>query len=167
MPKWWPFKQKENSLEAENAVFAQAEKELRAHIKQQQSEGVSAQAIVYFVEKQSQALEKQEQTIAVKGKLRAFDLVYSEMQPRIMENLSTGKALEMSGQIEAACHYYEKAILDQVATRFPYEHLRVIYRREGKHEEARRVCQLATENPFLKESDIIHFQKWITKLVQL
>lgn len=166
MPKWWPFQKKENSFVAEGEAFAQAEAELRTQIKQQQAEGVSAQAILYFIENQSQALVKAEQTIAVKGKLRAFDLVYSEIRPRVLENLSNGKALEMAGRIEEACQYYEKAVQDQVSTRFPYEHLRVIYRREGKYEDALRVCKLAVQNPFLSERDQTHFQMWAAKLQQ-
>jgi tetratricopeptide (TPR) repeat protein len=166
MPKWWPFQQKEDSAAVENAAFAQAEADLRAHIKQQQAEGVSAQAILYFIESQSQKLEKEEQTATVKGKLRAFDLLYSEIHPRLMDNLSTGKALEMAGQIAEACQHYEQAMRDQVSTRFPYEHLRVIYRREGKFEEALRVCRLAIENPFLSERDQVHFRQWAEKLAQ-
>jgi hypothetical protein len=72
----------------------------------------------------------------------------------------------MAGQIEAACHHYEQAVRDQVATRFPYEHLRVIYRREKKIDEAQRVCLLATKNPFLSEKDHAHFHKWFEKFQQ-
>lgn len=169
MPKWWPFsqnQQKETSVTAENEAFAQAEAALRSQIEQQKAEGVSAQAILHFIESQSQKLEQVEQTSTVKGKLRAFDLLYSELRPRLLENLSTGKSLEMAGQISEACHYYEMAVRDQVSTRFPYEHLRIIYRREGKYEDALRVCQLATQNPFLSEADQAHFRSWAQKLAQ-
>ena len=40
-------------------------------------------------------------TAVVKGKLRAFDLLYSELRPRLLQNLTDGKALEMAGEIEA------------------------------------------------------------------
>ena len=163
MPKWWPF-QKENSQDVENEAYKTAESTLRAQIKQQQDEGVSGQAIVYFVESQSQALEKGEQTPAIKGQLRAYDLIYGELKPQLMGNLTNGKAAEMAGQIEVACHHYEQAVRDQVATRFPYEHLRVIYRREGKLDDAFRVCKLAIENPFLNERDQTHFKNWKDKL---
>lgn len=163
MPKWWPF-QKDDSQVAENEAFETAESALRAQIKEQQAEGVSAQAIVYFIESQSRALEQGEQTAAVKGKLRAYDLLYSELKPRLMDNLSSGKAMEMAGQIEPACQHYEQAVRDQVATRFPYEHLRVIYRREGKLEDTLRICQLAAKNPFLNEKDQAHFLAWANKI---
>lgn len=166
MPKWWPFAPKENTHAAENAAFKTAESTLRNQIKQQQAEGVSAQAILYFIETQSQKLEQAADTPEVKGQLRAFDLLYSELHPRLLENLSSGKALEMAGQIEAACAHYEQAVKDQVSTRFPYEHLRVIYRREGQLAEALRVCQLAGQNPFLNESDQTHFSGWAEKLQQ-
>jgi tetratricopeptide (TPR) repeat protein len=165
MPKWWPF-QKDDSQAVETAAFKAAESTLRDQIKQQQAEGVSAQAILYFIESQSQALEQTEQTAEIKGKLRAFDLLFSELRPRLLDNLSSGKALEMAGQIEAACQHYEQAIKDQAATRFPYEHLRVIYRREGKLEDALRVCQAAAQNPFLSKSDHAHFHSWEQRLQQ-
>jgi tetratricopeptide (TPR) repeat protein len=168
MPKWWPFQkdstQASNTQAAEDAAFKTAESTLRAQIEQQQAEGVSAQATIYFIETQSQALEKEAQTAVAKGKLRAFDLLYSELRPRLLENLSNGKALEMAGQIEAACQHYEQALKDQVSTRFPYEHLRVIYRREGKLKDALRVCQAALANPFLKEVDLAHFRSWAEKI---
>ncbi|MEZ4593096.1 MAG: hypothetical protein R3D55_18435 [Chloroflexota bacterium] len=163
MPKWWPF-QKENPNAAENAAFDQAEANLRNQIKEQQAQGTSAQAILREIEAQTQALEKAEQTVDVKGKLRALDLVYSELHPRLLNNVSQGKVLEMAGQIAQACEYYEKAVQDQIATRFPYEHLRVIYRREGKFAQALRICQLATQNPFLSDKDRAHFQQWAEKL---
>ncbi|WP_420631217.1 hypothetical protein [Candidatus Leptofilum sp.] len=166
MPKWWPFQKKEESTTLETDAFAQAEAALRTQIKQQQADGVSAQAILYFIENQSQALEKEAQTVAVKGKLRAYDLLYSELRPRVLENLSAGKALEMAGRIEEACQHYEQAVHDQVSTRFPYEHLRVIYRREGKFEDALRICNLAVQNPFLSKRDQAHFQQWAAKLQQ-
>jgi tetratricopeptide (TPR) repeat protein len=166
MPKWWPFQKDtpHGTKAAEDAAFKTAEDALRTQLKQQQAEGVSAQAILYFVESQAQALEKEVQTAEVKGKLRAYDLLYSELRPRLLANLSNGKALEMAGQIEAACQHYEQALIDQVPTRFPYEHLRVIYRREGKLNEALRVCQAALTNPFLKETDQAHFRKWVNKI---
>ena len=168
MPNWWPFKkdnsQTGNTQAAEDAAFKTAESTLRTQIKQQQAEGVSAQAILHFIESQSQVLEKEVQTATVKGKLRAFDLLYSELHPRLLQNLSDGKALEIAGQIEAACEHYEQALKDQVSTRFPYEHLRVIYRREGKLDDALRVCQAATQNPFLSESDQAHFHNWSEKI---
>lgn len=166
MPKWWPFQKEDNAKQIENEAFQTAESTLRNQIKQQQAEGVSAQAILSILEKQSQALEQAEQTAEVKGQLRAYDLLYSELRPRLLENLSSGKALEMAGQIEPACEFYEQAVKDQVATRFPYEHLRVIYRREGKLAEALRICQLATQNPFLNESDQKHFHSWVEKIQQ-
>ncbi|WP_420644126.1 hypothetical protein [Candidatus Leptofilum sp.] len=166
MPKWWPFQKQENNFAKENDAFAQAEAILRSQLKQQQAEGVSAQAILYFIENQSQELEKAEQTTELKGQLRAYDLLYSELRPRILENLSSGKALEMAGRIEEACQHYEQAVRDQVSTRFPYEHLRVIYRREGKFEDALRICNLAVQNPFLSEKDQAHFQQWAAKLKQ-
>ncbi len=166
MPKWWPFQKNEDNGAKENEAFAQAEADLRAHIKQQHANGVSAQAVLYFIENQAQALEKEEQTVQVKGKLRAYDLLYSELRPRILDNLSSGKAMEMAGRIEEACQHYEQAIRDQVSTRFPYEHLRVIYRREGNYEDALRVCKLAVQNPFLSDKDQAHFEQWVSKLQQ-
>jgi hypothetical protein len=56
------------------------------------------------------------------------------------------------------------AVQDQVSTRFPYEHLRIIYRRNNYLDDALRVCQTAVENPFLSEQDRAHFQNWVEKL---
>jgi hypothetical protein len=66
----------------------------------------------------------------------------------------------MAGQLEQAVSHYEMALEDQVSTRFPYEHLRIIYRRNNYFEDALRVCAAAVQNPFLNEKERQHFQTW-------
>lgn len=159
MPKWWPFGRNEPEIDAETA-FIEAEATLRQQIKQQLEEGTPRQAILKQIETRSQALEQEPQNADVKAQLRAYDLLYSELRPQLLGNLSTGKAHEMAGRIDEAIVHYERAMQDQVETRFPYEHLRVIYRRQEKYEEGLRVCRAAQANPFLDPDDHKHFRLW-------
>jgi hypothetical protein len=69
----------------------------------------------------------------------------------------------MAGDVAGAIGYYETAVVDQVSSRFPYEHLRVIYRRQEKYEDARRICLAALDNPFLSDQDHEHFRTWAEK----
>jgi len=159
MPKWWPFGKNESETDAK-VIFAEAEAALRQRIKQQIEEGASRQAILKQIEIKAQALELEPQDAEVKAQLRAYDLLYSELRPQLLGNLSTGKAHEMAGRIDEAIVHYERAVQDQVETRFPYEHLRIIYRRQEKYEEGLRICQEAQANPFLSAGDHDHFRLW-------
>ncbi|MCA9926462.1 MAG: hypothetical protein KC421_29035 [Anaerolineales bacterium] len=159
----WPFKKKKESINVEK-LFLQAEARLRTQFEEELAAGTGRQAILASIEAESKALETQEQTAHVRATLRAYDLLYSEIKPRMMGNLSAGKAHEMAGRIEEAIVSYESAIVDQVPTRFPYEHLRVIYRRRQQYEAALRMCKTAVSNPFLSEKDHAHFAVWTDKL---
>ena len=119
--------------------------------------------ILYTIETESQQLEQAPTTPESSAKLRAYDLLYSEIRPRMMESLNSGRAHEMAGRIPDAIKNYEDAVADQIPMRFPYEHLRVIYRRQEQYADALRVCQLAIANPYLSEKDHQHFQKWEAK----
>ncbi len=161
MAKWWPFKKQAN--DNSETLFREAEAALRQQFAKAMENGTSRQALIHQIETESQQLEQQSPTPQTKAQLRAFDLLYSELRPRMLGNLSNGKAHEMAGQIEQAITAYEAALLDEVPTRFPYEHLRVIYRRQGRFDEALRVCKTAVSNPFLTPKDHAHFQSWVEK----
>ncbi|KAA3657808.1 MAG: hypothetical protein DWQ04_27015 [Chloroflexi bacterium] len=161
MAKWWSFKKQANN--DSEALFQEAETAMRQQFEEAMTKGASRQALIHKIETESQQLEQQSPTPQIKAKLRAFDLLYSELRPRMLGNLSNGKAHEMAGQVEQAIVAYEAAMLDQVPTRFPYEHLRVIYRRQGQFEEALRVCKTAVSNPYLTPKDHAHFQSWVEK----
>lgn len=158
MPNWWPFGKKEK-VDAD-ALFREAEAELRTELAQQQAAGVPRQALLLTLEKEGVALEESPHTPEVKARLRALDLVYSELRPQVLGNLSTGKGHEMAGRVAEAVDCYETAVTDQVATRFPYEHLRIIYNRQSRYDDALRICTAALQNPHLSDSDRAHFQKW-------
>ncbi|MFO7539132.1 MAG: hypothetical protein R6X32_13910 [Chloroflexota bacterium] len=98
-----------------------------------------------------------------KAKLRAYDLLYSDLHQALLYNLSEGKSREMAGDVAGAIGFYETAVTDQVSSRFPYEHLRVIYHRQKNYEDARRICLAALDNPFLSEQDHNHFRTWADK----
>lgn len=161
MAKWWPFKKQ--TKDDGDALFREAESTLRQQFETALANGTSRQALIHKIETESQQLEQQSPAPQIKAQLRAFDLLYSELRPRMLNNLSNGKAHEMAGQIEQAIAAYEAAMLDEVPTRFPYEHLRVIYRRQGQFDEALRVCKTAVSNPFLSANDHTHFSSWVEK----
>jgi hypothetical protein len=162
MSKWWPFK-KEPKEEPET-LYHQAARALQDFYDAQTTTGLSRQAILQHVQMQLRLLEQQPQTPANKAQLRAHDNFYEQLRESIRFNLSAGKQHEVAGELEQAVAHYEMAVQDQVSTRFPYEHLRVIYRRNNYLEDALRVCQAAIENPFLSEKDRAHFQSWVEKL---
>ena len=160
MTKWWPFKKQTVDSEA---LFRETEATLRQQFESALANGTSRQALIHKIETESQQLEQETPTPQIKATLRTYDLLYSELRPRMLGNLSAGKAHEMAGQVDEAIVAYEAAMLDEVPTRFPYEHLRVIYRRQGQFEDALRVCKTAVSNPFLSEKDHAHFQSWVEK----
>ena len=187
MAKWWPFKKQTVDSEA---LFRETEATLRKQFDSALANGTSRQALIHKIETESQQLEQETPTPQIKATLRTYDLLYSELRPRMLGNLSAGKAHEMAGQVDQAITAYEAAMLDEVPTRFPYEHarqvdqaitayeaamldevptrfpyehLRVIYRRQGQFEDALRVCKTAVSNPFLSEKDHAHFQSWVEK----
>lgn len=162
MPNWWPFS-KEPKVDPE-ILFQEAEAELRREFDRAQADGTPRQALLDKIERESRALEQQSDDPETKARLRAYDLLYSELRPRMLANLTNGKNHEMADQIDEAIDYYEKAVHDQVPTRFPYEHLRIIYRRREQYEEMQRICLAALDNPFLSEQDHAHFEKWGKRL---
>ncbi len=159
MSKWWPFNK--TAKVDEEALFEQAAQDLQALYDSQQAEGISRQAILKYIELESNMMEAQEQTPEIKAKLRANDGFYEQLKEGIKFNLDTGRMHEMSNELEQAVAHYEMAIEDQVSTRFPYEHLRIIYRRNNYIDDALRVCQTAVANAFLTKDDHTHFQKWV------
>jgi hypothetical protein len=162
MSKWWPFK-KEPQADSE-ALYRAAAQELQEFYDSQTAAGLSRQAILQHIQMQLTLLEQQEDTAEIKAQLRAHDGFYEQLHESILFNLSTGKQHEIAGELDQAVAHYEMAIQDQVSTRFPYEHLRVIYRRNNYLDDALRVCQTAVENPFLSESDRAHFHSWASKI---
>jgi hypothetical protein len=162
MPNWWPFK-KEPKADPK-ALFRAAAQELQELYDSQTAAGLSRQAILQHVQMQLTLLEHQTETPEIKAQLRAYDGFYEQLHESILFNLSTGKQHEIAGELEQAVAHYEMAVQDQVSTRFPYEHLRIIYRRNNYLDDALRVCQTAVENPFLSEQDRAHFQNWVEKL---
>ncbi|MCP5099251.1 MAG: hypothetical protein GY943_27170 [Chloroflexi bacterium] len=162
MPKWWPFAKTQTNND--ETAFTAAEMQLRQRFDTQIADGTSLQTILYTIEKESQQLEQVATTPEISAKLRAYDLLYSELRPRMMENLNSGRAHEMAGRIPDAIKSYENAVADQISIRFPYEHLRVIYRRQQQYANALRICQLAISNPYLSAKDHQHFQNWAEKL---
>lgn len=161
MFNWWPFKRKADSDPEE--IFRQTEAELRQHLAQAERDGQSRQLLLNKLEDDARALETKSDSAVTKAKLRAYDLLYSELRQALLYNLSQGKASEMAGDVAGAIGYYETAVTDQVSSRFPYEHLRVIYNRQEKYEDARRICLAALDNPFLSDKDHTHFRTWAEK----
>jgi hypothetical protein len=161
MPNWWPFKQKER-IDPEE-IFRQTEAELRQRLADAEKAGQSRQALLVALQEEAEALEAESETAVTKAQLRAYDLLYSDLRQALLRNLSEGKAREMAGDVAGAIGYYETAVVDQVSSRFPYEHLRVIYRRQEKFDDARRICLAALNNPFLSDQDHEHFRAWAEK----
>ena len=116
MPKLWPFSRKSDP--DPDAAFRAAEAELRARFEAEVAAGHGRQAILHAIEEESRLLEQAEQTAEVKGRLRAYDLLYSEIRPRMFDNLTNGKNHEMAGRVDDAIACYETAVLDKVPTRF-------------------------------------------------
>ena len=116
--------------------------------------------LAVLIDRQAQATPDE------KGRLRAYDLIYGDLRDELMRNLQTGRILEMNGRVDEAVTYYETAVADQMSTRFPYEHLRIIYRRREQYEDALRVCAAGAANPFLEDKDRSHFQSWADKFSQ-
>ena len=162
MPNWWPFKKE--AKEDPETVYRQAAQVLQEFYDAQTAAGLSRQAILQHVQMQLALLEQQAPTLAIKAQLRAYDGFHEQLSESIRFNLSAGKQHEVAGELEQAVAHYEMAVQDQVSTRFPYEHLRIIYRRNNYLEDARRICQTAVENPFLSEQDRAHFQSWAEKI---
>lgn len=163
MPNWWPFK-KQSPVENPELAYRAAEIALRQEIESRLQTGMSRQSILHFIETESQVLEKSATSMAEKARLRALDGVYGRIKNDLLSNLSEGKSYEMAGRLEEAITCYETAVSDQIATRFPYEHLRIIYRQRNQPDEALRVCRLAAQNPYLSPADHAHFQTWAQKL---
>lgn len=162
MAKWWPFGKSEKV--DEEALFKEAEAELRQRFDEAVASGLPRQQLLYQIEQESGKLERGGETAVHKARLRAYDLLYSEIRPRMLANLTDGKNYEMAKQEEEAVRCYNLAINDQVPTRFPYEHLRVIYRQRGDEAEALAVCKAALQNPYLSDHDHEHFSKWVKKI---
>ncbi|MEM7333808.1 MAG: hypothetical protein AAF490_17100 [Chloroflexota bacterium] len=163
MKKWWPFG-KNDSNKKDEALFLEQETELRQRFDDALANGHPRQQLLYQIEQESVKLEREAETAVNKAKLRAYDLLYSEIRPSMLANLTNGKNFEMAGQVDDAIRCYQAAIDDQVSTRFPYEHLRVIYRQRQQEDQALNVCQAALKNPYLSEKDRAHFQNWSEKI---
>lgn len=170
MSKWWPFKKSKQvshtTYQEEEQTFHEATAELRQHLAAQTAAGVSRQAFLKDLEAKALELEKVQATAQDKGRLRAYDLLYGELRDELMQNLQSGRILEMNGRVDEAVVYYERAVTDHMSTRFPYEHLRIIYLRREQFADALRVCETAVANPFLHEKDHHHFQFWADKFKQ-
>ena len=161
MPNWWPFKQKDDP----QTLYAAAKETIWSEFDAQQARGVSRQAVLQQIEQQTAVLmDQQAQTPDVRAKLQVLEDYDAILRPQVMQNLSQGKAHEIAGRVDEAVVCFETAVTDQVTTRFPFEHLRVIYVRRKEYAEALRICQAAVTNPHLSARDHEHFQKWIDKL---
>ena len=130
MPKWWPFKKSESqqntSYKDEETAYRQAVVALQRQIAEELHAGTSRQAILKTVQAESETLAQASPTSETKGRLRAYDELYEGFRTEMMRNLQNGRALEMSGRVDEAIPFYETAVADQMSTRFPYEHLRII-----------------------------------------
>lgn len=172
MPKWWPFKNKDetqqkNAYQLEQSAFRTQEAALEQELAAQIAQGAARQAVLKAWQAQMETLEQAAQTPEIKGKLRAYDLFHGDLRTELGRNLNAGRALEMAGQVDEAIAYYETAVADQMATRFPYEHLRIIYGRREQPDHALRICQAALHNPFLSPNDHAHFQTWAERYSHL
>lgn len=163
MPHWWPFQKKTVKAVRVKDIRA-AETALRRQTDQQLAEGQSRQAVFNQLAAEMENLESQTPTPASRARLYALDKVFAEIQAALGGNLQAGQALEMEGKVDEAIPFYETAVADQIASRLPYEHLRIIYLRRQQPDEARRVCQTAVDNPFLDEKTQAHFRTWVIKL---
>ncbi len=167
MTNWWPFRKKRDPAIDTEEAFRAADYLLAQEVAGKLVAGVSRQAILHQVETKSNEWEQRRDSEEKKVQLRVLDMMHSRLKNDLLHNLSEGKNHEMAGRVDAAIECYETAVADQVATRFPYEHLRVIYRQRGQVAEALRVCQTAVNNPFLGYKDVEHFQNWVKKLQTL
>lgn len=164
MTGWWPFNKKKETQAVTTEMLRAAEAELRTEVAQGLANGRSRQSLFNQIEQEALALEKEPPTPQNKARLYALDTLHAELNRQLLDSLSQGKALEMAGQVDEAVGYYETAVADQIASRFPYEHLRVIYVRRKQYDEARRICQAALANPFLDEKAQAHFLTWAGRL---
>jgi len=167
MSDWWPFRwpfKKEEEKAVRMRDIRTAEKALRQQMAGQSTDGLSRQAIFNQLAAEMESLESQPRTPESRARLYALDKVHAELRAALGGNLQAGQALEMEGKVDEAISFYETAVSDQLASRLPYEHLRVIYLRREQPNEARRVCQAALDNPFLDEKTQAHFRAWVEKL---
>ena len=169
MSRWLPFKKNEpkktsGSRREEEDVFHHTLEASRQDMALQIGRGVSRQTILKELQKKAGALEGKAETAEEKGQLRAYDLQVYDLHNELMRNLQMGRGLEMAGREDEAIQYYETAVADQMSTRFPYEHLRVIYLKRKQYDDTLRICQTALANPHLSEQDHAHFQTWADKL---
>lgn len=167
MPTWWPFKKdapQSNLRQHEDQAYQAALNALRQQVGSQLLGGQSKQAILKALLAQAEALETGAASPEAKGQLRAYDQLHAELRSELLQNLQMGRALEMAGRVDEAIGFYETAVADQMSTRFPYEHLRVIYWRRESYADTLRICKAAVANPFLSSSDHAYFQGWADRL---
>lgn len=167
MPKWWPFQKEtkqDTGRQAEDQAYQTAVTALRQRLGSQLLGGQSKQAVLKGLQAQAEALEVAPPSAEAKGQLRAYDQLFSELRRELMQTLQSGRTLEMAGRVDEAVQFYETAVSDQISTRFPYEHLRVIYWRREAYAEVLRICEAAVANPFLSPDDHRHFQSWAERL---
>ncbi|MGB4870269.1 MAG: hypothetical protein WBP47_09470 [Candidatus Promineifilaceae bacterium] len=163
MPDWWPFQKKESKAVDMKAMRA-AQTALGQEIERQLAAGNSRQAVLNWLVAEAAALEKQLPTPQTRARLYALDASLAQLRSELAHSLQMGRAHEMAGHTDEAMLFYETAVSDQIASRLPYEHLRVIYVRRQQYDAARRICQSALENPFLDAKTQAHFQAWVEKL---
>ena len=162
MAKWYSFGK--NRATDDETLFLEQEAILRQRFEEAVAAGHPRQQLLFQIEQESSKLEHGEDTAVNKAKLRVYDLLYGEIRSRMFSTLTDGKNYEMAGQTNEAIRCFQAAIQDQVPTRFPYEHLRVIYRQRQQEVQALEVCKMALQNPYLSEKDHDHFRTWISKL---
>lgn len=57
-----------------------------------------------------------------------------------------GRALEQAGRIDEAMALYEFGVANETSTPGTYERLLVLYRKAKRHDDERRICELAAKH---------------------
>ncbi|MCL4867783.1 MAG: hypothetical protein KJ063_02345 [Anaerolineae bacterium] len=93
----------------------------------------------------------------------ALDRIATELSQVMLNRNLDGERAEKESDLQKAIELYEANVQDQFMGGHPYERLRIIYRKQKRLQDAKRICQAAINNPFLDEKKKAKFQEWLKK----
>lgn len=150
MSRFWPFKKRESVQE---------------YVERRMKEILTAETLGMQEEQAHSHFPKErpwdEKTAALASALLEFN---QRVSSYFFESVQKAQKAEKDGDIEKAIEIYEELARSHFKSNLPYERLRIIYRKQKKHDEALRICQLAVDNPYLEDAKKKHFQAWVEKM---
>lgn len=141
------------------------EDKLRAEMNTAILSGATRQSIEHRYLLESIELGRQWNNKTAVERGNALHILAVELGSTMASWIQDGINAENENRIDDAIIAYELAIKDEFMGQHPYERLRIIYRKQNKYGDAIRVCQIATNNPFMGDKKKAHFQKWIDKMM--